>query len=214
MRRLGIVCALAALAAAGRLADPFPNVAPTYWVAFLAGAAYGARAGAAVGALSMAVTDVLLTGPHPVILVNTPAMALVGAAGGLVRASWFETRASRVAASAACGMLGVALTFAFSVAADLADFAIRVGPAADWAPRALGALLVAGLAFNVLPAAINGAIFALATGPALRALDAAGLLRERGRARRRTPTSATPSDGSRGPPPEEAGKAPAPRPDP
>ncbi|HLF16806.1 MAG TPA: hypothetical protein VI796_05180, partial [Candidatus Thermoplasmatota archaeon] len=70
---------------------------------------------------------------------------------------------------AACaGVVGTAL---FSVSADAAT-AILVPEFRD--AGLLGARIVAGLAFNVAPAAANGLLFALAVVPAARASEALG----------------------------------------
>lgn len=193
VRRLGVVAGLAALGVAGRFAFLWaPNVAPTYFVAFVAGAAYGAGTGAAVGALAMVASNLVLTGLHPAMLVNTPAMALVGAAGALVRPRWYEGP-WRAAAAAYAGLLGVALLFVFSLVSDLADGALRLGLGEGVSdPRAYVALVLAGFAFNVIPAAVNGILFYAATGPTLRALGAAGLRPRRARPRAPQGTPAAP----------------------
>lgn len=207
MRRLGVVCALAAVATAGRLAFLWaPNVSPVYAVAFLAGAAYGWRAGASVAVLAMVASDLLISGPNLLVMaVNAPAMALVGAAGALLPRGLFIEVRTRTLGAAVAGFLGIALTFGFSLASDGVDYALRVGLGEGvWSLRAYAALALAGLAFNVLPAVVNGALFFGATGPTLRALAAAGLLPARRGARPSPPASpsaASPrADRAQGPP--------------
>lgn len=174
----GTIASLVALAAVGRLAFVWwPNVALTYFVVFAAGVAFGAVVGGLVGLLSMLATNVLLTGFHPVLLVNTPAMALLGVAGGLLgRAVDFGQRGGGgPVARAAAALAGVVGVVVFSVASDAASFALFLGPAGA-PPSAFRALLVAGLAFNAIPAAVNGVVFATALQPSLAAARAAGLL--------------------------------------
>lgn len=167
------VVAVAALAAAGRLAFlALPNVALTYVVVFLGGLLFGPLAGAAGAALGMAVTDFLLTGFYPGGFVNVPAMALLGLAGGGLRRVGFDgpTRSDRVAGAAFAATAGVLGTFVFSAAADLLTWLLVAGAA----PEALLPILLAGLAFNVVPALTNGVLFAVAVGPTVRAFRVAG----------------------------------------
>ena len=166
------VVAVAALAAAGRMALlALPNVALTYVVVFLGGMLYGARVAMLGGLLGMALTDFLLTGLYPLGFVNAPAMALLGLAGALLRRlDWEGAGASgRAAGLLLAASVGIAGTFAFSVATDLLTWML-----AYRAPEALAPIVLAGLAFNVLPALVNGALFAAAVTPTLRAFRAAG----------------------------------------
>lgn len=161
----GPVAAMTALAVAGRLAlVAIPNVSLVYVTVFLAGVLFGARVGAGVGALSMLLTDLVLTGLAPGAFVNVPAMALVGALGGL----WRDWRSPAWRAWAAAA--GIVATLAFSVAADSIEWLLvpelRAEPGA-WQLRVL-----AGLLFNALPALTNAFLFAAAVGPVAAALDA------------------------------------------
>ena len=185
------IVAVAALAAAGRLAFlALPNVALTYAVVFLGGLLWGPLVGAAGGALAMLLTDVLLTGLYPPGLVNVPAMALLGLAGGaLRRVDWSGAAGAMLAASA-----GLVATLVFSVAADAATWLLLYRDA----PAALAPLVMLGLAFNVVPALANAALFALSVGPCVRAHEA---LR---RASRPPPSPAAPAPepaAAPGPPP-------------
>lgn len=155
----------------------WPNVALTYFVVFAAGVAYGAAVGASVGLLAMVATNLLLTGLHPVLLVNSPAMALLGALGGwLSRFVDFGQRGEGGALAAGVAALAGALaTVLFSVAADLASWALFLAPSGA-STATLRVLVLAGLAFNAVPALVNVALFAGALAPTLRALRAAGLL--------------------------------------
>lgn len=156
----------------------WPNVAPNYFLAFVAGVAYGARAGLFVGFVSMAVTDVLLTALNPVLVVNASAMAAIGLAGALLgRFVDFGQRTDRPRAEAVAlaALVGVASVLAFSVLADAASWALfyRNGGAGFLA------LAAAGLAFNAIPAAVNGLVTAAALSPVLVALRKAGLIARR-----------------------------------
>jgi uncharacterized membrane protein len=170
--------AVTAMAVAGRLAltVAIPNVSLTYAVVFVAGLVFGARVGAFAGFLAMAITNLLLTGLYLVPFANAPAMALVGVMGGLLRGVDFggvhrtDVWAGR-ALAASCGILATVL---FSVAADVATWAAV--PEYRGTPGALRALVLAGLAFNVLAAAVNALLFAVAVGPVSTAARQAGVL--------------------------------------
>ncbi|MEK6986061.1 MAG: hypothetical protein AABX89_06740 [Candidatus Thermoplasmatota archaeon] len=162
--------AFGALALAGRLLFlALPNIALTYLVVFLAGILFGARAGALVAILSMGFSNLLLTGLLPAPFVNLPAMALLGVLGGLLRGvPWGESRtAARVAATA----IGIAATLLFSVATDVGSWFLL--PELRNQQGTLVPLIAAGLAFNALPAAVNGALFAVAVPATVRALRVA-----------------------------------------
>lgn len=162
------VVAVAALAAAGRLAFlALPNVALTYVVVFLGGLLYGAWAGMAGGALGMLVTDLLLTGVYPLGLVNAPAMALLALLGAAMRGVDFlgGSRAERATGLVLAACAGIVCTLVFSVAADsLTWLLVYSGEPAAWAP-----LVLAGLAFNLLPALANAVLFSASVAPVLRA---------------------------------------------
>lgn len=162
--------AFGALALAGRLLFfALPNIALTYLVVFLAGILFGARIGALVALLSMAFSNLLLTGLLPAPFVNLPAMALLGILGGLLRnLPWGE---DRTAARAAAWAVGVAATLLFSVTADLGSWLLL--PELRSQPGTLVPLIAAGLLFNLIPAAVNGALFAVAVPATVRALRVA-----------------------------------------
>lgn len=165
--------AVTALACAGRMATlAVPNDPLTYVVVFLGGVLFGARTAALAGLLSMALTNLTISGLHPAAFANAPAMALLGLLGGVVgrlRLSRESGAASSLLA-AACGAIGV---LAFSVAADVLTWALV--PEARAQAGALPAYVAVGLAFNLIPAVAAALVFALAVGPVARAADAAGL---------------------------------------
>lgn len=172
------IVAVAALAAAGRLAFlALPNVALTYTVVFLGGLLFGPLAAALGGGLGMLLTDFFLTGLYPTAFVNVPAMMGLGLLGGLCRRIDFTgtTRADRIAGALFAASLGVASTFVFSVLADTLTWALVLRAA----PSAWAGLVLAGLAFNVLPAFVNGALFAASVGPTRAAFEALDRARAR-----------------------------------
>lgn len=159
-----------------------PNVTPAYFVVLVAGLAFGPWIGAATGFVGMVLTNLLLTGPHPVLLVNSSAMALLGLFAGFL--GWaVDPLAIRVplwAKVAALALLGVVFTALFSVAADLADwlFMVKLMPEATdpvTQERIALVLVLRGLAFNVPSMVVNAVLFASATLPVLRAIREAGL---------------------------------------
>jgi hypothetical protein len=184
----GIILGLAALAAASRLAFLWaPNVAPTFFITFAAGIAYGARAGAAVGALSMLVTNVLISALNPVLIVNTAAMAFLGVAGGVlgrfVNFGQFRDAHAPLAAAVA-GFVGAVTLVAFSVTADAMSWLMYYRNGVE----GLLTLVIAGFAFNAVPSIVNALVFAAGTYPVLQALRKAGLVTPR-RPARPTPSS-------------------------
>lgn len=180
--RFAPLVAVTAMAVAARLAltVALPNISLTYAVVFVAGLVFGKRVGALAGLLGMAFTDLLLTGLHLVSFANAPAMALVGVMGGLLRGVDFtgRTRGDRWAGRLLAASCGLAATVLFSVAADLATWALV--PDFRGTPGALRTLVLAGLAFNAVPAAVNAALFAAAVGPVAAAARAAGALGDGG----------------------------------
>ncbi len=178
--RFAPLVAVTAMAVAGRLAltVAVPNVSLTYAIVFVAGLVFGARVGAVAGFLGMAITNLLLTGFYLVPFANAPAMALVGVLGGALRQVDFmgstpiDRWAGRLLA-ASCGILSTAL---FSVTADLVTWAIV--PEYRAAEGSLRVLVLAGLGFNVLAAAVNAVLFAAAVGPVSAAARQAGVLAE------------------------------------
>jgi energy-coupling factor transport system permease protein len=183
--RFAPLVAVTAMAVAARLAltVALPNISLTYAVVFVAGLVFGARVGALAGLLGMAFTDLLLTGLHLVSFANAPAMALVGVMGGLLRGVDFTGAggaADRWAGRLLAASCGLAATVLFSVAADVATWALV--PDFRGTPGALRALVLAGLAFNAIPAVVNAVVFAAAVGPVAAAARAAGVLVDSGRA--------------------------------
>lgn len=170
------IIAIAALAAASRLAfAAVPNVAPTYVVVFLGGVLFGPGVGAAAGALTMVATNVVLTGLLPMpYFSNVPAMAALGALGGLLRRFDWEGRgrADRAAGRILAGVVGTAATLIFSVLADAGSWGYVV--VLQWLHHepvpadALPRLVIMGLAFNVIPAIVNGVVFAAAVPAVVR----------------------------------------------
>lgn len=166
------VVAIAALAAAGRMAFlALPNVALTYVVVFLGGVLWGPLAAMAGAALGMALTDFLLSGLYPLGFVNVPAMALLGLCGGALRGFDFagDRRSDRLAGVVFAAFFGLAGTLLFSVAADATTWALLYRDA----PGRLVPLVVAGLAFNAIPAVVNALLFAVSVVPTARAFRAA-----------------------------------------
>jgi hypothetical protein len=173
--RFAPLVAVTAMVVAGRLALlAVPNVSLTYVVVFVAGLAFGMRVGALAGLLGMAITDLLLTGLYLVPFANAPAMALVGVLGGLLRGVRFDgaRRADAWAGRMLAASCGILATVLFSVAADLATWAMV--PEYRGTPGSLRVLVLMGLAFNIVPAAVNAVLFAAAAGPVASALRLAG----------------------------------------
>ncbi len=159
------IVAITALAAAGRLAFvALPNVSLTFVIVFAGGVAFGSRVGFWSGFWAMLLTDLMLSGLAPQGLVNIPATALLGAAGGLFRS---EGGADAAVAAAAVGILG---TLAWSAATDALSWLIIAENRASIERLQVG--ILAGLAFNVVPAVVNGVLFAAAIGPVERAFRA------------------------------------------
>ncbi|HVL47805.1 MAG TPA: ECF transporter S component [Candidatus Thermoplasmatota archaeon] len=175
--RLGLLVSFTALAVLGRLAFVWaPNVALTYFVVALAGLAYGPSFGFTVGLAAMTLSNLLLTGLDPVAFVNAPAMGLLGLAAGFAgrRVDLARERAaSRVLVAGAAAFAGVAATLAFSVLADSTTYLVFYAPAGA-PPGAWGALVALGLAFNALPAAVNGVLFGAGLPAAAEALARSG----------------------------------------
>ncbi len=164
------VVAVAALAAAGRLAfAAVPNVSPTYAIVFLGGILFGARVGAWAAAVGMAMTDLVISGFLPAPYANVPAMAILGAMGGWLRGFDWEGRglADRWAGRLLAGATGFAATMLFSVASDA--FTWLIVPELRDTTGTLLPLMARGLAFNLLPGAANAVLFALATRATVRA---------------------------------------------
>lgn len=156
--------AITALAAAGRLAFiAIPNVALTYVFIFIAGLLYGPLLAVAAAIAAMIGTNLLLSGLAPTAYVNVPAMALVGLIGGMMRGINFQTPQGKFLAA----ITGFIATLAFSVAADSLAWAIV--PEFRGSVALLEIRVIAGLAFNLLPAIVNALLFAAVCGPTQRA---------------------------------------------
>jgi energy-coupling factor transport system substrate-specific component len=154
-KMLALTATLGAATAAGRvLFVAVPSVKPVTTMCLVAGAALGARAGMAVGALAALISNAFLgQGPW------TPAQMLlwgtVGASGALLRPAT-RTRLGLATVAGAWGLLfGWAMNLWF-----LATF----GPEVSWA--AFITASVASAWFDVA-AMIGNVIFALIIGPAL-----------------------------------------------
>lgn len=171
--RFAALVAVTALASAGRMAMlAIPNDPATYAAVFLGGLLFGPRLGALAGLLSMALTNLLISGLTPVAFANAPAMALIGLLGGLV-GRWRigrEDGLTTALVSAACGAVGIIV---FSLASDAATWLMVPDYRGD--VSALRVLVATGLAFNVVPAIAAAVVFSLSVGPVARAADAAGL---------------------------------------
>lgn len=182
--RWAIVPALAALAIAGRLAlVSLPNISLSFFVLFLAGVAYGPRVGALVGLLSRLGSDLVLTGLNPVFLAMAPVDAFLGALAGwigLLVNFGQRAREPYLHAAILAGTLGWMYTFAFSIAADTSTWLLYSvflpGLGGEASTVLWTTLVLAGIAFNVVPAIFNAVVFGTATYPVLRALRAADLI--------------------------------------
>jgi energy-coupling factor transport system substrate-specific component len=156
-REVTLVATLAAVAAAGRvLLAAVPGVQPVTVIAVAAGAALGARAGFATGALAALVSNLFLgQGPW------TPWQMLGWGACGLAGAALRSLIRRRVAFAAICFVLG----FAFSSLMDLWLW-LSFFPH-TW--EALTVVLGRGVWFS-LAHAVGNVVIALAVGPELRRL--------------------------------------------
>lgn len=151
--------ALTALASAGRIAFiAIPNVALTYVLVFAGGLLYGPRVAMLAAAASMAGTNLILSGFAPQSFVNVPAMMAIGLLGGMLRSLDFRSTSGRMVAAAT----GFFATLGFSVVADTLAWALI--PEFRGSLALLQVRVLAGLAFNVVPAVVNGALFAAVSG--------------------------------------------------
>lgn len=167
------VVAVSALAIAGRLALlALPNIALTYVVVFLGGLLFGTRVALVAALLSMTLTDLLLTGFLPVAFANAPAMALVGAMGGLLRRVDFlgGSRSDRAAGLVMAATAGIVGTAVFSVTSDFLTWLLV--PEYAHNVSLLRGLVLAGLTFNVVPALSNAVLFAASVAPVSAAVGA------------------------------------------
>ena len=154
-RDLAVIATLAAAAAAGRvLFAAVPGVQPVTVIAIVAGAALGARAGVATGALAAFVSNFFLGQG-----IWTPQQMLGWGACGAAGALLAPVLRNRWALAAVAAVLG----FAFSASMDVwlwYGFSPHTFPA-------LAAVLGRGLWFDASHAAGN-VMIALAAGPELR----------------------------------------------
>ena len=156
-RELAVVATLGAAAAAGRvLFAAIPGVQPVTVIAIVAGAALGARAGAATGALAAFASNFFLGQG-----IWTPQQMLGWGACGLVGALLAPLVRNRFALAAVAAVLGLAFSASMDVWLWWGFF--------PHTPASLAAVLGRGLWFDVAHAVGNVAI-ALAAGPELRRL--------------------------------------------
>jgi energy-coupling factor transport system substrate-specific component len=154
-KMVALTATLGAATAAGRvLFAAVPSVKPVTTMCLVAGAALGARAGMAVGALAALISNAFLgQGPW------TPAQMLlwgaVGASGALFRPA---TR-TRIGLGCIAGAWG----FVFGWAMNL-WFLATFGPEVSWA--AFITACIASAWFDIA-AAVGNVVFALIIGPAL-----------------------------------------------
>lgn len=185
-RVVGLVAALAALAAAGRIAfAPLPNVTPTTDIALLSGYALGGPPGFMVGALAALVSNFWL-GQGPWTPWQMGAWGITGVAGAALAVATAR-RLGRWGLALACGLAGL-------LYGVLLDLSLMVTYGGEQSLERFLALSARGVPFNIAHA-LGNAAFALAAGPALvRVL-------ERFRARldfswRHAPARARPADGA------------------
>lgn len=183
IQRITLIAAFAALAIVGRVAFLWaPNYALTHFVVFSAGILLGPLAGIAVALIAMTTTNIVLSGFHPILLANGPAMAMIGLLGGLLRPVFLarlETLLDRAFQIALLGTVGLFATLLFSVLSDLMGFVIQflVTPeGATVGTQALVPMLLAGLIFNLGPAVMNLLLFATATPALIHTLQKSGHL--------------------------------------
>lgn len=154
-KMVALTATLGAATAAGRvLFAPIPSVKPVTTMCLVAGAALGARAGMAVGALAALISNAFL-GQGPWTPAQMLLWGLVGASGALLRPA---TR-RRVGLA----IVGGAWGFLFGWAMNL-WFLATFGPDVSWA--AFLAACVASAWFDVAHA-LGNVVFALVIGPAL-----------------------------------------------
>jgi energy-coupling factor transport system substrate-specific component len=160
-RMLGLVAALAALAAAGRVAlTPIPNVTPTTDIALLSGYALGGAPGFVVGALAGVVSNFWL-GQGPWTPWQMAGWGLAGIAGAAVaRAS--GRRLGRLGLAIVCALAGL-------LYGALLDLSLMVTYGGEQSLDRYLAISARGVPFNVAHA-VGNAAFALAAGPAVVAI--------------------------------------------
>lgn len=155
---VALVAALAALAAAGRVAlSPIPNVVPTTDITLIAGYALGGPAGFAVGSLAALASNFWLgQGPW------TPWQMAGWGIAGLVGAALAATtgrRLGRVGLAVACGVAGL-------VFGALMDLSLMVTYGGEQSLDRYLAISARSIPFNAAHVAGNVAL-ALVAGPAL-----------------------------------------------
>jgi len=156
-KEIVLVATLAAVAAAGRvLFAAVPGVQPVTVIAVAAGAALGARAGFATGALAALASNFFLgQGPW------TPWQMLGWGACGLAGAALAPVLRGRVSFAAVCFVLG----FAFSAMMDI-WFWVAFWPH-TW--QAFTVVLAQGVWYEAAHA-VGNVVIAIAIGPELRRL--------------------------------------------
>ncbi|HZA58475.1 MAG TPA: hypothetical protein VE523_04740, partial [Solirubrobacterales bacterium] len=165
---VALVAALAALAAAGRVAlSPVPNVVPTTDIALLSGYALGGPPGFAVGSLAALASNFWL-GQGPWTPWQMAGWGLVGVVGAALAVATGR-HLGRVGLAIACGVSG----FAFGA---LMDLSLMVTYGGEQSLDRFLAISARSLPFNFAHSAGNVA-FALVAGPALARM----LLRYRSR---------------------------------
>ena len=154
-KMVALTATLGAATAAGRvLFAAIPSVKPVTTMCLVAGAALGARAGMAVGALAALISNAFLgQGPW------TPAQMLLWGAVGASGAIFRPATRSRLGLAVVAGAWG----FTFGWAMNL-WFLATFGPEVSWA--AFITACVASAWFDIA-AAVGNVIFALIIGPAL-----------------------------------------------
>jgi len=155
---IALVAALAALAAAGRVAlSPIPNVVPTTDIALLSGYALGGAPGFAIGSLAALVSNFWL-GQGPWTPWQMAGWGMTGALGAAL-AALGGRGLGRLPLAVACALAGLAY-------GALLDLSLMVTYGGEQSLERFGALSARGLPFNIAHAAGNFAL-ALVAGPAL-----------------------------------------------
>ena len=155
---VALVAALAALAAAGRVAlSPIPNVVPTTDIALISGYALGGAPGFAVGSLAGLVSNFWL-GQGPWTPWQMAAWGMTGVIGALL-ARLGGPALGRLPLALACGLAGLAY-------GALLDLSLMVSYGGEQSLERYGALAARGVPFNLAHAAGNFGL-AMVAGPAL-----------------------------------------------
>lgn len=163
---IAAVLGLAAVGAALNLAAVgIPYVAPMFVFVFVAGIFGGPVVGAVTGGLSMAVLQLMFGGVGVYSVAPILGMAEAGGLAGFLARLGFRSRLSKdpVTGLVAVAVAGVALTLVFSVVADVTEWFLALGglvPAAH--TPYVGAMVAAGLTFNLGTALVNGPALAAA----------------------------------------------------